>query len=250
MKKQTISIALLVLVALAFMMMFWRTCRNPKSEIRNPKSVTVDTLSTLKPDTGWHVPTLPPAKPPTYIPQQAAKDAEHYRQRYEHYKKEWAKQGETLGRLSALLAEAEKVGDCPTALAALQGELAMWRDQGRADSAYIAALNELASLRNYAGQDSTADWVHHYDITVLGELPAGGYRYKTDFVQRTIERTVTLPPAQVWRRRSVAALYGIGADGRAIYAAEGRLQGKRLGLAGLVGWDGAALGMAGVVWQW
>jgi hypothetical protein len=247
MKNKNIAIAILICILAAFVMMFWRACR-PSTVHRPPSTVTIDTTTTYKPDTGWHVPELPEAKPPRLGDFQA--EAAHYRQRYEHYKAEALRRGAELGRLSALLDSLPPMGGCEAALAALSKEVQMYRDQYGSDSAYIEELSRVAQLRNYSGTDSTADWRHHYDITVLGELPAGGYRYKTDFVQRTIERTVTLPPATVWRRRSLAALYGMGADGRAIYAAEGRLQGKRLGLALLGGWNGQALGMGGVVWQW
>lgn len=233
---------------LALVLLLFRQCGDGKKTVPPAPAVTVDTTTTWRKDSTWNTPALPAPTPPDGGNFQA--EADHYRHRYEHYKAEALRRAAELAALQSLL---DSLGtDCPEA-SALGRELAMYREQWRADSAYIAELSEQVQLRRYAGTDSLPEYVHHYDITVLGSLPPGGYKYKTDFVQRTIERTVTLPAPKV-RRNALTALVGLtiddlrGTNARPVYALQYQLSGERLVATWQVGYP--AQGMAGVGIRW
>lgn len=236
MHMKTFHVVLLVAGAAILAAMLARSCAPAQRPDDGPG--TVDTVRIYIPDTGWHVPVIPPA--------QGADMSEHWRGRYEHYKADAAAKGAELLRLSGRLDSLLLVGDCEAAGRALADELAMWRDQGRSDSAYIAELSALAAVRRYVGTDSTADWVHRYDITVTGELLPGGYKYRTDFLQRTVVRRV---PS--FRRYGAAALLGTGPDGR-MYGAEGSFvfAAGRARAVAVAGWDTGPFGMAGLGLAW
>jgi hypothetical protein len=248
MTKKQISIALLVLIALAFVALFWRGC-GPKSEIRNPKSeiVTVTVPAVDNP---------PVVAPPTVavpVPEPAPpaiqRELDHYRNRYEHYKRLSTRQGQRLAALDSLLA----VGtlSCEEKERLLLAKLAEHELGGADAAALIDQLNDELAPRRDSGSAETADYRFAWQLDHFGSILPGGFVYDIDVKEREVQ-CPECPTSPKVRRRSLAGLYGMGWDGRPIYAAEARtaiLKG-RVELIGLVGWDGQPLGLGGVAWRW
>lgn len=245
MNRKYISIGLLVLIALAFALLFWKGCGS-KSEIRNPQSVIVPAVD--------NPPVVAPQFPPSTVPDpnprpDVQRELDHYKNRYAHYKGLAWEQGKRLAALDSLLAaEGLSCEEKERLLAEKIKEL----EAGEGVAAdLVDDLNAALAPRRDTGRVETADYSYRWQFDHFGRMLPGGHIYDIDIKPRTVQ-CPDCPEQRKPRRRSLAALYGQGWDGRNIYAGEARLSilKGRVDLIGLAGWDGQPLGLVGVGWSW
>jgi hypothetical protein len=243
MKKKYISIGLLVLIALAFVALFWRGCHSkPTTNSQQPIIQYTDTIP-------GEVVVAPAAPPDTVRDPALEGQVRQFRARYEHYKGMATALQERLQALDAALADS--LLTCEERMALLRAKIAAQDEAVGVASGHIEELSSALSPKRDTGSETTAAYRFAWEINHFGELMDGGFRYKIDALPQAYT-CPDCPPIRKPRRRSLAALYGQGWDGRQIYAAEARysLFKGRVDVVGLAGWDGQPLGLGGLAWRW
>jgi hypothetical protein len=243
MNKKYISIGLLVLIALAFALLFWRGCASRETQNLKPETVVVpavDNPPVVAPPT-VAVPVPEPAPPAIQ------RELDHYRNRYAHYKGVAHRQGERLAALDSLLA----VGtlSCEEKERLLLAKLAEHEAGGVDASVLIDELNKELAPRRDTGSAETADYRFAWQIDHFGSILPGGFVYDIDLKPRTVQCPDCPTPKRVLKR-NLSAFYGYDMDGQRRYGLEARRQWRRVSLSGLVVYDGQPSGLVGVGWSW
>lgn len=247
MNKNALKFGLLVLIALAFALLFHRGCASRETRNLKPETVTVPAVD--------NPPVVAPPTVPVDIPTDPAPNAEalaeldHYRQRYAHYKALAYNQGLRLAALDSLLGA---VGlSCEEKERLLMAKLAE-HEAGMVDaSTLIDDLNTELYPRRDSGSAETPDYRFAWQIDHFGRILPGGFTYDIDIKERTVQCPDCPMPKRVLKR-NLSAFYGYDLDGHRRYGLEARRQWRRVSVSGMVVWDGveAASGLVGVGWSW
>jgi len=187
-------------------------------------TTTTDTTDVWQPDT-LHIPPIPEPEPVLMPPQ-----AQIWRERYLHYKKEAIRFRSALDTVRFDLLDCK--GRAEQYARQLKEYDAQLNEAGDLVEMLSQEIGEASSLKKYAGTDSTSAYIHTWEITTAGRLPAGGYKYRTDVLQRNVSNKVTV---ENWylKRNSVGLLVGLqasGSDFQRFYAIQYARQGKTLGI--------------------
>jgi hypothetical protein len=244
MKKRYISIVLLVLIALAFVALFFRACQKPSAKHQSPTTQYTDTIP------GEVV--VAPANPPDTVRDPALEgQVRHFRARYEHYKGMATALQERLQALDAALADS--LLTCEERVALLRDKIAAQDEAVGVASGHIEELSTALEPKRDTGSETTAAYRFAWEINHFGELMDGGFRYKIDALPQAYtcpECPQPLTPKGEPKRRNLTGFYGMGLNGRQRYGMEARRQWRRVSVSGLVVWDGAPSGLVGVGWSW
>jgi hypothetical protein len=241
MKNKTIAIALVVLIAILFVALFWRGC-TPRTEIRNPKS-EIQKTDTI-PGELVTAPTTPPAE---VVDPALEGQVRHFRQRYEYYKGQALALQERLQALDAALADT--LLSCEERQALLRAKIAAQDEAVGVASGHIEELSNALEPKRDTGSQTTAAYRFQWEINHFGTIMDNGFRYQIDVLPQPYTCPDCPTPKRALRR-NLSAFYGMGLDGRQRYALEARRQWRRVSVSGLVLWDGEPSGLVGVGWSW
>lgn len=243
MNKNVLKFGLLVLIALAFALLFHRGCAS-KSEIRNQQSVIVPAVD--------NPPVVAPQFPTTDVPDpnpsaDVQRELDHYKNRYAHYKGLAWEQGKRLAALDSLLGVGTLT--CEEKERLMLAKIKELESGEGVAAVLVDELNDELAPRRDTGRVETPEYSYRWQFDHFGKMLPGGHVYDIDIKERTVQCPDCPTPKRVLKR-NLSAFYGYDLDGHRRYALEARRQWRRVSLSGLVVYDGQPSGLVGVGWSW
>lgn len=201
-------------IVLALLFILPATCNRQPDATKT--TTTTDTTAVWKPDT-LHTPAVPE---PEEVNEPPSPGLQVLQERYEHYKR----------LANALRTELDSLSgvDCDS----LARRLTDLKEKLKAAGELVELLSresgDMLSLKRYAFNDTTDTYIHFAEIKTNGILPPGGYKYRTDVLQKAVTTTVTTDNFFL-KKNALGLLAGLQTDGRRVYGLQYERTGKTFG---------------------